>query len=57
MTADLQTDVLVSARAGFKALELWASKVDRFLVDHSVAELKALLEAYTIAPLTGRRLG
>jgi hypothetical protein len=29
-TADLQTDVTASAHAGFKTLELWLAKVDRF---------------------------
>ncbi|HET7639005.1 MAG TPA: hypothetical protein VFK47_09730, partial [Ktedonobacteraceae bacterium] len=52
MTADLQTDVAASAHAGFKTLELWAAKVDRFLVDHSLADLKALLQANTVAPMT-----
>ncbi len=52
MTADLQTDVAASAHAGFKALELWAGKVDRFLTDHSVADLRALLHEQDVTPLT-----
>jgi len=52
MTSDLQTDVAASAHAGFKALELWAAKVDRFLTDHSLADLKALLTHSNVAPLT-----
>ena len=32
---DLSTDVTVSARAGYRALELWAAKVDSYLTDHS----------------------
>jgi 2-keto-myo-inositol isomerase len=52
MTSDLQTDVAASAHAGFGALELWASKVDRYLEDHSVADLKALLADNHIAPMT-----
>jgi 2-keto-myo-inositol isomerase len=51
MTSDLQTDVAVSAQAGFKALELWAAKVDRFLEDHSIADLNALLQDNNIAPM------
>ena len=42
MTSDLETDVAVTAHAGFKGLEVWAAKMDRYLVDHSVADLKAL---------------
>lgn len=52
MTSDLETDVVVAAHAGFKALELWAAKVDRFLVDHSPADLKALLTDNDVAPMT-----
>ena len=52
MTSDLQTDVAASAQAGFEALELWAAKVDRFLEDHSVADLKALLHDNNVAPMT-----
>ena len=52
MTSDLETDVRVTAGAGFKALELWASKVDKYLETHSVAELKALLANNNVAPMT-----
>lgn len=52
MTSDLQTDVAATALAGFKVLELWAAKVDRFLEDHSVDDLKALLQDNNVAPMT-----
>jgi len=52
MTSDLQTDVAASAHAGFKSLELWATKVDRFLADHAPADLKALLQHNNVAPMT-----
>lgn len=52
MTSDLQTDVATSAHAGFKALELWAAKVDRFLEGHSIADLKTLLQDNNVAPMT-----
>jgi 2-keto-myo-inositol isomerase len=52
MTSDLQTDVQASAYAGFKTLELWAGKVDRFLSKHSVGDLKALLQSHNVAPMT-----
>lgn len=51
MTSDLETDVAVSARAGFQALELWMAKVDRYLADHSLAELKALFARQQVMPL------
>jgi 2-keto-myo-inositol isomerase len=52
MHADLQTDVAVTAQAGFPTLELWVAKVDRFLADHSLADLQALLKGHAVAPMT-----
>jgi 2-keto-myo-inositol isomerase len=52
MRADLQTDVAASAHAGFKMLELWVAKVDRFLTDHSLTELKELFQEHNVAPMT-----
>ena len=52
MTSDLETDVAASAGAGFKALELWAAKVDRFLADHSQSELQALFKDKGVAPMS-----
>lgn len=52
MTSDLETDVAVSARAGFGALELWAAKIDTYLEKHSVADLRALLAGHGVAPLS-----
>ena len=51
MTSDLVTDLEVSAQAGFHFLEVWAEKVDRFLVDHSLSDLQALFAQYKITPL------
>jgi 2-keto-myo-inositol isomerase len=52
MTSDLETDVRVTAGAGFQALELWAAKVDTYLQGHSVEDLKALLARHEVAPMT-----
>ena len=51
-TSDLETDVAVTAGAGFKALELWATKIDRFLDAHPVSELVALFEENKVAPMS-----
>ena len=51
MTSDLETDVAVTARAGFKALEVWAGKIDRYLADHTLADLKALFVDHGVKPL------
>ncbi len=52
MPCDLQTDIAVTAAAGFRALELWAAKVDLYLEGHPPAELRALLDTHGVAPLT-----
>ncbi len=52
MTSDLETDVIVTARAGFKALEVWAAKMDRYLADHSLSDLNALFVNHNVMPLT-----
>jgi 2-keto-myo-inositol isomerase len=51
MTCDLETDIAVTAQAGFKALELWSAKMDRYLAGHSLADLKGLLVGKGVAPL------
>ena len=38
MTSDLETDVAITARAGYTALEAWAAKLDRYLADHPLAD-------------------
>ncbi len=52
MTSDLETDVAVSAYAGFRALEVWAAKVDRYLKSHALSELEGLFESKNVMPLT-----
>lgn len=52
MTSDLETDVAVSARAGFKALEVWAAKLDRYLASHTLTELNDLFVEHDIQPIT-----
>ena len=51
MTCDLETDVAVTAGAGFKALEVWAAKLDRYLAAHSLADLSALFRDHGVMPL------
>jgi 2-keto-myo-inositol isomerase len=52
MTSDIETDVVISARAGFKALEVWAAKLDDYLAAHSLADLNALFVNHGVMPLT-----
>ena len=51
MTSDLETDVAVSEQAGFRALEIWAKKADRYLDAHPPADLKALFADHNVTPL------
>lgn len=52
MTSDLETDVMATAHAGLKALELWAGKIDTYLADHRLADLRALLADHGVAPMS-----
>ncbi len=51
MTSDIETDIAVTAHAGFRALELWAAKLDRYLAAHSLDDLKTLFAKHNVAPL------
>ncbi len=51
MTSDLETDVAVTAHAGFTALEVWAAKMDRYRAAHSPADLKTLFASHGVIPL------
>ena len=51
LTSDLETDVEISALAGFKALEVWAKKADHYLATHSLSDLNALFVKHDLMPL------
>ncbi len=51
MKCDLETDVAISAQAGFKGLELWAEKMDRFLASHTIADLNRLFQEHGVKPI------
>lgn len=52
MTSNLETDVQATAHAGFKALELWAGKIDKYLEDHSLEDFKTLLVDNGVAAMS-----
>jgi 2-keto-myo-inositol isomerase len=52
MKCNLETDIAVTAHAGFKALEVWAAKMDCYLATHSLANLNALFANHNVLPLT-----
>ncbi len=52
MRATLPEDIAAASTAGFSALEIWAAKMDAYLNDHSVKELKALFDNAGLQPVS-----
>ena len=50
MHADLETDIRAAGAAGFDLVELWASKLRRYLESHAIADLHALLTENNVEP-------
>jgi 2-keto-myo-inositol isomerase len=50
MKATLPEDIAAAGAAGFKALEIWAAKMDAYLEARPVEELKALFDAAGLQP-------
>jgi 2-keto-myo-inositol isomerase len=50
MRADLPTDIAVASGAGFRALEIWAEKLDAYLREHRIDELKDLFQGHGVVP-------
>lgn len=50
MHADLVTDIKAASAAGFDLLEIWASKLRKFLQTNTPADLKRLLEEANLEP-------
>lgn len=51
MTASLETDVQVSAEAGFCGLEVWTDKLEPYLAQHSLVDLAVLFSRHQVQPL------
>jgi 2-keto-myo-inositol isomerase len=51
-TSSLETDIRITSQAGYKALELWAEKIDVYLTTHTPAELNAIFQHHRVLPLT-----
>jgi 2-keto-myo-inositol isomerase len=51
-TSNLETDVAITAQAGYQALEVWAEKIDVYLATHSLTDLNALFVDSHVQPLT-----
>jgi len=50
-TSTLETDVRISAQAGYQALEIWADKLEGYLATHSLSDLQDLFENQHVLPL------
>jgi 2-keto-myo-inositol isomerase len=50
MKATLPEDIAAASAAGFKALEIWAQKMDAYLEANAVEELKALFDRAGLLP-------
>lgn len=50
MKASLETDILAASGAGFDYLEIWASKLRRFLESKTTARLKELFKEHNLKP-------
>lgn len=50
MHADLETDIRAAGAAGFDLVELWASKLRKYLETHAIADLRGLLSENKVEP-------
>jgi sugar phosphate isomerase/epimerase len=51
MKADLPEDIRVASLGGYDLIEIWAKKMEAFLSDHSLDDLRKLLEKARVKPL------
>ncbi|MCM3870804.1 MAG: sugar phosphate isomerase/epimerase [Pyrinomonadaceae bacterium] len=52
MKADLVTDIRAAEAAGFDFVEIWASKLRKYLVTHSAVDLRKLFDQSGLEPLS-----
>jgi len=52
MKATLEGDIAAASSAGFKALEIWAGKMNHYLQSHTPDDLRALFAANGIQPVS-----
>jgi 2-keto-myo-inositol isomerase len=52
MTSSLETDIRIAGQAGFYALEITASKLHRFLINHSIDDAYKLIGDARLRPYT-----
>jgi 2-keto-myo-inositol isomerase len=52
MKAMLPEDIVAAGQAGFKALEIWAAKMDTYLANRSLDDLNALFTQHRVQPVS-----
>ena len=50
MKATLPEDIIAAGKAGFKALEIWAAKMDTYLANRSLDDLNAIFTEHRVQP-------
>lgn len=50
MHASLETDIQVAGQAGYDLVEIWGAKLERYLTQHTPADLARLLRQNKVAP-------
>ncbi len=51
MKTDLPGDIRAASRAGYDLIEIWAKKMEAYLLDHSLDDLRTLLTEAHVKPL------
>ncbi len=51
MKTDLPGDIRAASLAGYDLIEIWAKKMEAYLLDHSLDDLRAMLEKAHLKPL------
>jgi 2-keto-myo-inositol isomerase len=51
MKTDLPGDIMAASRAGYDLVEIWAKKMEAYLLEHSLDELRTLLTEAHVKPL------
>jgi len=51
MKTDLPGDIRAASQAGYDFIEIWARKMEAYLTDHTLDDLKTLLRTAQVKPL------
>ena len=57
LSTPFEADLASAARGGFRAVELWLTKLETYLESHSVADARALLDGHSLEPAAASAQG